>query len=70
MGRDPLIPPTAEWEFPISNKIKNENSAIFIGRLDEQTGILTYTKAIEIIRKKIPNFDFLPDLSKLTFLKS
>src|SRR3989344_3372691 len=29
------------------------------GRLDEQTGILTYTDAVEIIKKKIPNFDFL-----------
>ncbi len=40
-------------------KAKSENSAVFIGRLDEQTGILTYVKAVEIIRKKIPNFDFL-----------
>jgi glycosyltransferase involved in cell wall biosynthesis len=39
-------------------KVKNE-SALFVGRLDEQTGILTYTKAIEEVRKKIPNFDFL-----------
>jgi glycosyltransferase involved in cell wall biosynthesis len=42
----------------ISNKIKQE-SAVFVGRLDNQTGILTYAKAIEIIKKKIPNFDFL-----------
>ena len=40
-------------------KMENVNSAVFIGRLDEQTGILTYVKAIEIIRKKIPNFEFL-----------
>jgi glycosyltransferase involved in cell wall biosynthesis len=39
-------------------KIKNENSALFIGRLDKQTGILTYSKAVEILRKKIPDFDF------------
>jgi len=42
----------------IPNKTKQE-SAVFIGRLDEQTGILAYVKAIEIIKKKIPNFDFL-----------
>lgn len=42
----------------ISN-IKNKNSAVFIGRLDEQTGILTYVDTVKIIRKKIPNFDFL-----------
>jgi glycosyltransferase involved in cell wall biosynthesis len=46
-------------QFPISNKIRNKNSALFIGRLDEQTGILTYIKAIKIIKKKNPNFDFL-----------
>jgi glycosyltransferase involved in cell wall biosynthesis len=40
-------------------KVKNNNSAVFIGRLDEQTGILTYVKAVEIFRKKIKKFDFL-----------
>ncbi len=40
------------------SEIKNENSALFIGRLDEQTGISTYIKAVKIIKKKIPNFDF------------
>jgi glycosyltransferase involved in cell wall biosynthesis len=40
------------------NKVKNE-SALFVGRLDEQTGILTYARAIELIRKKIPNFNFV-----------
>jgi glycosyltransferase involved in cell wall biosynthesis len=44
--------------FKNSNKVKNE-SALFIGRLDEQTGILTYSKAIGIIKKKIPDFEFL-----------
>jgi len=39
--------------------IKNKNSAVFVGRLDEQTGILTYVEAIKIIKKKIPNFDFI-----------
>ena len=38
--------------------IKNKNSAVFIGRLDEQTGILTYVNAVKLIRKKIPNFEF------------
>lgn len=42
----------------IENKFKKD-SALFIGRLDEQTGILTYVEAVEIIKKKIPNFDFL-----------
>lgn len=41
------------------SKIKNGNSAVFIGRLDEQTGILTYAEAVEAIRRKIPTFDFL-----------
>ncbi len=41
----------------ISNKIKKE-SALFIGRLDEQTGIKTYVDAVKLIRKKIPNFKF------------
>lgn len=39
----------------ISNKIKKE-SALFIGRLDQQTGIKTYVDAVKQIRKKIPNF--------------
>jgi len=42
----------------VSSETKR-NSAVFIGRLDEQTGILTYVKAVKAIRKKIPNFDFL-----------
>lgn len=33
-------------------------SALFIGRLDEQTGILTYVKAFEILKNKYPEFDF------------
>lgn len=37
----------------------NSKSAIFIGRLDEQTGILTYVNAVAHIKKKIPGFDFL-----------
>jgi len=42
----------------IQNKVKPE-SAIFIGRLDEQTGILIYGKAVKIIKKINPDFDFL-----------
>lgn len=43
-----------------SKKLKVENSegAVFIGRLDEQTGILTYSETVKLIRKKIPNFKF------------
>lgn len=40
-------------------KVKSEKSAVFIGRLDEQTGILTYIDAVKILKKKIPDFDFL-----------
>lgn len=47
----------SDFQFPISNKIKKE-SAVFIGRLDEQTGIKTYASAVKIIRKKIPDFTF------------
>ena len=36
----------------------SENSAVFIGRLDEQTGIRTYVNAVKQIRKKIPDFKF------------
>ncbi len=32
-------------------------TAVFIGRLDDQTGILTYVKAFEILKKKYPNFE-------------
>jgi len=37
-------------------KVKSENSAVFIGRLDEQTGIKTYVDAVKLIIKKNPNF--------------
>ncbi len=36
----------------------NEKSAVFVGRLDEQTGIKMYADAVKLIRKKIPNFEF------------
>lgn len=38
-------------------KYQNE-SAVFIGRLDKQTGILTYIKAFKLIKKVIPSFKF------------
>lgn len=39
--------------------IPNPQSALFYGRLDDQTGIKTYAKAIEIMIKTHPKFDFL-----------
>ena len=45
-------------KFKISNRVRNK-SAIFIGRLDEQTGIKTYANAVKLIRNKIPDFDFM-----------
>lgn len=39
-------------------KLKDKNSAVFIGRLDEQTGVLPYAKTIEILKKKYPKFTF------------
>ncbi len=37
---------------------KKRESAVFIGRLDEHTGILDYVKAVDLIRKEYPRFDF------------
>lgn len=39
-------------------KTINENSAVFIGRLDEHTGVLEYAKAVDLIRKQNPKFEF------------
>ena len=39
-------------------KVKSSAGAVFIGRLDEQTGIKTYVNAVKLIKKKIPNFKF------------
>lgn len=47
--------------FGIKNQklnIKNNNSAVFVGRLDQQTGIKTYVNAVKLIRKRIPDFNF------------
>ena len=43
-------------KFEIRNSKKG---AVFVGRLDEQTGIKTYIEAVKIIKKKIPEFEFL-----------
>lgn len=42
----------------LPNKIraKIKDSAVFFGRLDDQTGILEYLKAYNIIKKKYPDF--------------
>lgn len=42
----------------LRTKIKNGNGVLFVGRLDEQTGILTYVDAVKLIRKKNPYFKF------------
>ena len=42
-----------------SNKLPSQNSAVFIGRLDEQTGVLTYAKAFDFLKKKYPKFSLL-----------
>jgi glycosyltransferase involved in cell wall biosynthesis len=34
----------------------SKNSAVFVGRLDNQTGILTYVSAIELVREKYTTF--------------
>ena len=39
-------------------RYKKNNSAVFIGRLDEQTGVLTYAAAVRNIRKKTKAFAF------------
>lgn len=43
----------------VNAKKVQKDSAVFIGRLDAQTGILTYGKAFKLLRKKYPHFDFL-----------
>src|SRR6266568_800748 len=58
-GTKPTIVSYGGTDIPknVSNLKSKKESAVFIGRLDEQTGVLTYTKAIEILRKKYPKFD-------------
>lgn len=40
-------------------KVTNAHSALFFGRLDEQTGIITYVNAYKKIKKLFPKFKFL-----------
>ncbi len=40
------------------SSLTNNQSAVFMGRLDEHTGIMDYSKAVELIRKKYPKFEF------------
>jgi len=43
----------------VHNSKINKESAVFFGRLDEQTGVETYVNAIEILKKKYPSFEML-----------
>ena len=43
----------------VNKRTINRQSAIFYGRLDDQTGVLDYAKATELIKEKYPKFDFL-----------
>lgn len=43
---------------PKVKKIKNKNSALFIGRLDKDTNILDFAKAVEILQKRKINIEF------------
>lgn len=42
----------------VNIKVKNKKSAVFFGRLDYHTGVLDYAKAVDLVRKKVPEFDF------------
>ncbi len=56
------LPPSPKWLRRPSrrvSKVQSYKSAVFIGRLDEQTGILDYIEAVKLIRKKIPDFEFV-----------
>lgn len=54
--------PRSKIQIPNNSKYQiskfKRHSAIFVGRLDEQTGILTYLEAVRLIRKKHPKFEF------------
>lgn len=41
-----------------SGTAKNIQSAVFMGRLDEHTGVLEYAKAVDLIKQKYPKFEF------------
>lgn len=42
-----------------SDKKIQKESAVFIGRLDDQTSVLEYVKAIKLLKKSYPQFAFL-----------
>jgi len=59
-GTKPNLISYGAVEIPPSSKSSTQkNSALFIGRLDDQTGIIAYNKAFEILRKKHTGFEFL-----------
>lgn len=43
---------------PLKTKNILNQSALFFGRLDEQTGIIDYAKGFDLIKKKYPKFKF------------
>lgn len=55
----PTIVTYGAVSFPDKSMKPRKNTAIFIGRLDEQTGIETYVKAVKLIRKKIASFTLI-----------
>jgi glycosyltransferase involved in cell wall biosynthesis len=59
-GTNPTYVSYGAVDLPQANKEKvKKESALFFGRLDDQTGILTYDAAIDQVKKEYPNFDFL-----------
>lgn len=40
------------------NRLQNRESAVFMGRLDEHTGVLDYAMAIDLVKEKYPSFKF------------
>lgn len=42
-----------------SKKVSNKYSALFYGRLDEHTGISTYLETVHLVKRKIPQFEFV-----------
>lgn len=61
-GAKPDIVSYGAVDVPSESKKHNKvlkNGAVFIGRLDAQTGILDYVKAAEIIREKVRGFELI-----------
>ncbi len=46
-------------KFEVQSTKLSKESAVFFGRLDEQTGVETYVKAFEILKEKYPKFEML-----------